>query len=293
VLDFGLAHFQEEVATSPSSPESNGETDPGGPTVGVGTPLYWAPEQVPPSRRPPDADPPPTIDHRTDVWGLGVTLYELLTLRRPFARVEQILTEPPRPPNRIVASFPRELAAVCLRALEKDPKDRYPTAHAVADDLRRWLEVRPTVAGEAAIRRTSNRFLVWIRIWLRRLGYWSRRQPAAAFAVGQLIAILLVGSAIAAHVNQLRLNDARALAAQARAEAQASKEHEQALQREKDLVALQRLRTSSHWNGWSDGVWTKIRALRGASFDPLLQAQAAASLEGIDAKFRKTIPRAF
>ena len=163
VLDFGLAHFLGEVANSPAIAESNGTTDPGGPTVGVGTPLYWAPEQVPPSRRPPDVDPPPAIDHRTDVWGLGATLYELLTLRRPFARVEQILTEPPHPPRRIVASFPRELAAVCLKALEKDPEDRYPTAHALADDLHRWLEIRPTAAGEAAIRRKTNRFLGWIR----------------------------------------------------------------------------------------------------------------------------------
>ena len=188
VLDFGLAHFLGEDANSAAIAESNGAADPGGPTVGVGTPMYWAPEQVPPSRRPPDADPPPAIDHRTDVWGLGATLYELLTLRRPFAKVEQILTEPPHPPRRIVASFPRELAAICMKALEKDPNDRYPTAVDLADDLRRWLEVRPTAAGEDAIRRKTNRLLGCIRIWLRRLGFWSRRRPAAA---GLVMALFL------------------------------------------------------------------------------------------------------
>jgi serine/threonine protein kinase/WD40 repeat protein len=299
VLDFGLAHFQGEVAPSPAIAETNGDTDPGGPTVGVGTPLYWAPEQVPPSRRPPDADPPPAIDHRTDIWGLGATLYELLTLRRPFTRVEQILSKPPPAPNRIVASFPRELSAICSKALEKDPNDRYPTARALADDLHRWLEVRPTAAGEAAIRRKSNRLLGWTRVWLRRLGFWSRRRPAAA---GLVMTFVLIGglvTAYAAHVNQLKLHNAYAEAETTKAKLQVTEQRVEltksqlaAAQREQRILELPQRRRPVRKKGWYEESRQIVRSLRGDSTkaDEQLQSHAAAALEGIDAQVEKSLP---
>jgi serine/threonine protein kinase/WD40 repeat protein len=274
VLDFGLAHFRGEILSSPPNPESNGAEDPGGPTVGVGTPLYWAPEQVPPAHRASTADPPPAIDHRTDVWGLGVTLYELLTLRRPFSKVEQILSAPPHPPNRVVASFPRELGAICLMALQKDPNDRYPTALDLADDLRRWLETRPTEAGDAAIRRTSNPLLGWFRIGLRRLGFWFRRRPAAACLV---MAFLLIGGLGAAY---------------AALEAKLTKAELDAFQREQRILELPRLRKPIRRQEWFQDSWQHLRTLRGDSTlaDEKLQSHAAAALEGIDAHVEKFLP---
>jgi serine/threonine protein kinase/WD40 repeat protein len=266
VLDFGLAHFRGEAVTSSANPELDGEADPAGPTAGVGTPMYWAPEQVPSSGRPLDLAPPSPIDHRTDVWGLGTTLYELLTLRRAFTSIEQILTEAPHPPSRIVAAFPRELAAICLKALEKNPEDRYPTALALADDLRRWREIRPTVAGEDAILRKTSRLLTlpWVRV--RRIGFWSRRKPLAA-AVLVLAAVLCAG---VVEVNRQRA---------------------QAAQRELDLVAVQRDRQPIRAMGWFERVSERIRSLRGGSQgqDPQLQGQAAAALEGVDAVVIKSM----
>src|SRR5262249_29676453 len=123
----------------------------------VGTPIYMAPEQIDPS-----GDRP--IDARTDVYALGATLYELLTLRpavaphasiilpvEPLNRIRhQILHELPEPPGRLVPGFPHELEAVCLKALEKRPEDRYTSAEELAHDLRRWLGGKPTKAGKAS-----------------------------------------------------------------------------------------------------------------------------------------------
>jgi serine/threonine protein kinase/WD40 repeat protein len=294
VLDFGVAHFQGAITTSPAGAESYEAADPGGPTAGVGTPLYWAPEQVPTALRPSESAPPSTIDHRTDIWGLGATLYELLTLRRPFARVEQILTEPPHPPNRIVSSFPPELAAICLKALGKDPKDRYPTALALADDLRCWLDVRPTAAGEAAILRSSNRVLGWTRIWLRRLGFWSRRRPAAASLVMALLLIGGLGASYSAHVNQLNLHNAHAEAEASKAKLQLTKSQLEAAQREQKILELPQLRRPIRRQDWFQDSWQHLRSLRGASTlaDEKLQSHAAVALEGIDAHVEKYLPGA-
>ena len=183
-----------------------------------------------------------------------------MTLRRPFARVEQILTESPRSSNRLVASFPRELEAICLKALEKDPKDRYPTAHALADDLRRWLEIRPTVAGKANI--------------LRRSGMWARRRPAAAFAAGMTAAFLLVACLGAVQVYQREIERERAQTDKLRAK-----------DRELGLL-VQRLRQPTRRMDWFASVWENLRLLRGGaqSHNPQLQGEATAALEGSDAQ---------
>lgn len=134
VTDFGLAKF----TGAPDGPTLSGAV--------LGTPSYMAPEQA--------AGKTSAIDVRTDVYGLGATLYELLTGRPPFKGADQaatllmVLTDELVPPRSLRPDVPADLEAVCLKCLDKDPRQRYPSAAAVAAELRRWLdegrtEVRP------------------------------------------------------------------------------------------------------------------------------------------------------
>ncbi|HEY3787737.1 MAG TPA: serine/threonine-protein kinase, partial [Urbifossiella sp.] len=105
----------------------------------LGTPAYMSPEQV---------QAPGRIDPRTDVYGLGATLYELLTGAEPFhGPIEQILRQviddEPVQPRRLNPSIPRDLETICLKAMAKDPAARYPSAADCRDDLIRWLEGKP------------------------------------------------------------------------------------------------------------------------------------------------------
>jgi serine/threonine protein kinase/WD40 repeat protein len=125
VSDFGLAKAEDsEELTNPGDV--------------VGTLCYLAPERLGGK-----ADP------RSDVYGLGITLYELLTLRAAFAESDRALLavrirqeEPPRP-RKLDGRIPRDLETIVLKAIAKEPADRYPTAEALAEDLRRFLADRP------------------------------------------------------------------------------------------------------------------------------------------------------
>jgi hypothetical protein len=92
------------------------------------------------------------LDHRTDIYSLGVTLYELLTLEPAFADsqrpvlLRKIIEDDPPAPRTHDASLPRELETIVLKAIAKSPADRYATAQALADDLQRWLDDQPIVA---------------------------------------------------------------------------------------------------------------------------------------------------
>jgi len=96
-----------------------------------------SPEQVAAGRAP--------LDHRTDIYSLGATLYELLTFQPPFPGerrdqvLAQIIGEDPAPPRRGNRTVPVDLETICLKALEKDPDRRYQTAGQMAADLRRYL----------------------------------------------------------------------------------------------------------------------------------------------------------
>src|SRR5262249_1226336 len=148
----------------------------------VGTIRYMAPE-----RFGGQADP------RSDVYSLGVTLYELLTLRPAFtdshrARLMERVTheEPPRP-RQLDPLLPRDLETIVFKASAKDPADRYPTAEALAEDLRRFLADRPIWA---------RRTLLAERTWR-----WCRRNPAVASllaAVGVLLATVAAVSTFSA-----------------------------------------------------------------------------------------------
>ncbi len=113
--------------------------DPSGPIAC--TPAYAPPEQIQQTGS--------CHDVRVDVYSLGVTLYELLTGKLPFAggRIQEVfqnvLHQQPAPPRRLVRSVPAELEAICLKAMARNPDDRYPTAAELAGALREFLKPRP------------------------------------------------------------------------------------------------------------------------------------------------------
>ncbi len=129
IVDFGLALDLDEAAL----------TEPGSL---VGTPFYMSPEQISAGRG--------AIDRRTDVWALGATLYELLSGRRPFQAEDRetlwyaILMKPPSPLSDVDPPVPRELEAVVMKALEKEPGRRFATALAMAEELGRLRRFEPT-----------------------------------------------------------------------------------------------------------------------------------------------------
>ena len=103
------------------------------------------------------------VDHRSDIYSLGVTLYELLTLQPAYTGddrqelLRQIAFEEPRKPRQINARIPQDLETIVLKAIEKNPADRYATAQELADDLRRFLDDRTdhSPAPESARRRSQ------------------------------------------------------------------------------------------------------------------------------------------
>jgi len=125
VTDFGLAKVEDALALSRTGDFA-------------GTPYYMSPEQAL-SRR-------IGINHRTDIFSLGVTLYELLTLQRPFEGktsqevIKQIVMQDPKSPMKSNPRVPRDLSVICLKAMNKNPDHRYQTMNEFADDLKRFLE---------------------------------------------------------------------------------------------------------------------------------------------------------
>ncbi|MHC4117727.1 MAG: protein kinase domain-containing protein [Planctomycetota bacterium] len=127
LLDFGIARICEERAMTLAGSF-------------VGTPLYMSPEQI-------EIDPR-GIDHRSDIYSLGVTLYELLTLEPLFAGdtqkqiISQIVSAEPVRPRQLDRHIPVDLETICCKAIEKDPSRRYRSAGELAEDLRRYLDHR-------------------------------------------------------------------------------------------------------------------------------------------------------
>jgi tetratricopeptide (TPR) repeat protein len=168
VTDFGLAHIQSDSRLT-----MTGDL--------VGTLRYMSPEQALAKRV--------VVDHRTDVYSLGATLYELLTLEPAFGGndrqelLRQIAFEEPKPPRRIYKAMPAELETIVLKAMEKNPAERYATAKELADDLRRWLTDEPIRARPAGV--------------VRRLRKWGRRHRAAVTAAALLLlAVLVLGGIV-------------------------------------------------------------------------------------------------
>ncbi|MCA9067663.1 MAG: protein kinase, partial [Planctomycetaceae bacterium] len=164
VTDFGLAKHEDDSLTH------TGDI--------VGTLRYMAPERF-----------AGQADRRSDVYSLGLTLYELCTLRHAFANVDraaliqQVSTQSPIPPRQLDSQIPRDLETIILKATDSQPDRRYQSAKKLADDLRLYLRDRPIGA---------RRISLW-----RRLVRVCRRNPLPTILAGCLailLAVLIVGS---------------------------------------------------------------------------------------------------
>src|SRR5262245_5161858 len=195
VTDFGLAkRFDQDDLTGP------GET--------AGTLRYMPPERF-----------QSQSDARGDVYSLGLTLYELLTLRPAFDQsdpaplLKQVTTAVPPAPSKSDPSIPRDLETVVLKAMARDPADRYANAQELAEDLRRFLAGRPVVA-----RRVRPVELVW---------RWCRRNPAVAGLLA-VVASLLVVVAVVASGGYVQTREALKREASLHAEAEGQQQRAEA-----------------------------------------------------------------
>ena len=161
LTDFGLARLVETESTVTRTLEV------------LGTPSYMAPEQAVGNNA--------KLTSATDVYGLGAVLYQLFTGHPPFAggttfeTVRLVLDTEPRPPRLLNPKIDRELSTICLKCLEKDPKRRYASALALAEDLEHWLRHEPIQAKRSG-------FFTHARKWVR-------RNPTSALLVASLIAL--------------------------------------------------------------------------------------------------------
>jgi TolB-like protein/Tfp pilus assembly protein PilF/predicted Ser/Thr protein kinase len=161
LTDFGLARLVETESTVTRTMEV------------LGTPSYMAPEQAVGNNA--------AVSSLTDVYGLGAVLYQLLTAHPPFAggttyeTIKLLLDTEPRQPRLWNPKIDRDLNTICRKCLEKDPKRRYASALALAEDLERWLRHEPIQA-----RRTG----VFVRSQK-----WVRRNPTSALLAASLVAL--------------------------------------------------------------------------------------------------------
>src|SRR5207249_10159986 len=161
LTDFGLARLVETESTVTRTMEV------------LGTPSYMAPEQAVGNNA--------AVSSVTDVYGLGAVLYQLLTGQPPFAggttyeTIKLLLDTEPRQPRLLNPKIDRDVSTICLKCLEKDPKRRYSSALALAEDLERWLRHEPIQARHTGV--------------FARGGKWVRRNPTNAFLVASLVGL--------------------------------------------------------------------------------------------------------
>jgi hypothetical protein len=168
VTDFGLAQFSSDTGLTVT-----GEV--------LGTLRYASPEQAHARRG--------LVDHRSDVYSLGATLYELVTLRPIFdgrdrhELLRQIADEEPRPPRSIDRAVPAELETIILKAVAKEPHERYATAQELADDLQRFREDLPIRARRPSLTEKATK--------------WARRHRSVVLSAVAALLLTVAGLAVA------------------------------------------------------------------------------------------------
>ncbi len=161
LTDFGLARLVETESDVTRTAEV------------LGTPSYMAPEQAVGNNA--------AVSSATDIYGLGAVLYQLLTGHPPFAggttyeTIRLLLDIEPRQPRLLNPKVDRDLSTICLKCLEKDPKRRYPSALALAEDLDRWLKHEPIRARRVGVFTRGKK--------------WMRRNPSVAVMAAMLVAL--------------------------------------------------------------------------------------------------------
>jgi serine/threonine protein kinase/Tfp pilus assembly protein PilF len=162
LTDFGLARLVETESSITQTLDV------------LGTPSYMAPEQAVGNNA--------AVSSATDVYGLGAVLYQLLTGQPPFAggttyeTIKLLLDTEPRQPRLLNPKIDRDLSTICLKCLEKEPRRRYPSALALAEDLERWLKHEPILGRHTGVFARGKK--------------WVRRNPTSAPLAASLIALV-------------------------------------------------------------------------------------------------------
>ncbi len=236
IMDFGLAKLMHDD----DGLSQTGER--------MGTPAYMSPEQ---------ANGSPNIDHRTDVYALGIILYEACTGQTPFSGetylkiLHRIFNEEPTPPHHINPQVPLELEAIILKAIEKDPLRRYPTAAILAQDLENFQENRPIIARPATAFTHFRKFISRHKRW--------------ALSIA-LILFSIVAGGIFSFVQWRVAEDLRELAQEAE-----QKSHQQAKrfahERMEAMLKLGKISLAKAKEAARRKEWRKCGALSGAAWD--------------------------
>ncbi len=189
ISDFGLARLSEQPGVT-----ITGEL--------LGSPLYMSPEQI--------SSDPSKVDHRTDIYSLGATMYEWLTLTPPYPGetreqvISKILSSEPLPLRAHNPAIPVALESICLKAIERDPNHRYQSAGELRDDLRRFLAKQPVKVKRPGLPVRIRKFV-------------TRHQVASLAAVALLVAAMLSWALVS---KQGRLTQQTAEIEQARVESE-------------------------------------------------------------------------
>ncbi len=222
VLDWGLARLQTRPEAAPTNIPQLGTREETALGQVLGTPAYMAPEQA--------AGRPEEIDARTDIYGLGAILYEILTGRPPFMgkdthdTLRQVCEQTPTRPRLLIPTVPPTLEAICLKALAKPRERRYAETGELADEVRRYLADEPVHA--------------YAEPFVQRLARWARRHRTVTTTAAALLVTLVLALALGLWaVNAERARTRTALAGEKEARHAEARRRQQAREALDDMTS--------------------------------------------------------